>query len=125
MITLFVFIIAAGLFMLFGRLASKKDARPGGPHRLGLAFVATVLLSGGGGWAVDTMRRLAEKVEPVTSAAGAVDIYIPPSRGIPADGILFLIIAALYALSAIRGKNRQPAWIADILLLIASAAALS
>ena len=49
----------------------------------------------------------------------------PTRRGIPADGLLLLLPGVLYALSAIRGKQKQPAWLADIIVVAASLASLA
>lgn len=127
MIAFFIFLFAAAIVFFGARLAEGAE-RAGRPSPFGLIFLFAVLLAAFGGWAMDALHRLNE---PVLNAAITLenalnlDVSRPTRRGFPADFFLLLLPAAVYALSAIREKRRQPAWLVDIVVVAASLASLA
>jgi N-acetylglucosaminyldiphosphoundecaprenol N-acetyl-beta-D-mannosaminyltransferase len=139
MIAFFVFITAFFLVTLAARLKLSASNRSGFWFPW---FVPAIILAGGGGWIADTLQHIDQPLniqrslapsglpmaspdtnqaeDTVTQENAVYNSNLPTRRGIPADGYLFLIAAVLGGLSALRVRLNQPAWLADIKIVIAS-----
>lgn len=139
MIAFFVFLTAAALVIIGSRLQHSHSKGAGFWFAW---FVPAILLAGSCGWVTNALRRIdeplntnrlivvrnaTEQTSPAThnpalanNEIATFNQTLPTRRGIPADGLLFIIAAVLWALSTLRVRLNQPAWLADIKVLIAS-----
>ena len=140
MIAFFVFLAAAFIVLLGARLTNFSS-----PTRGGIStplFAVAILTAACSGWMVDSVQRLEaplneqrvlsylpEAAAPENAAPAAIapnnSVSLPTRRGIPADGLLFLLAALLCALSAIRVRLQKPPWLADVMVITASICALA
>lgn len=136
MIAFFVFITSVLGLTLGARL--QGVAKPHRSGSLGCLFVMVILIMGTSGWMADTFQRANNPVnEQRVASAVATDSTInetgtpapalsfPTRRGIPADGYLFLLTAALCLLSVLRLRFNHPAWLADAKVVVASVFAIA
>src|SRR5688500_5990512 len=98
MISLFVFILDAGLFSIFARFARESNVRPDRPRPLGFAFVIAALFAALAGWVFHAVQHIGDPANAAAVSAamqsqgapgnmpgqpGIIDV--PTRRGIPAD----------------------------------------
>jgi hypothetical protein len=117
---LFWIFAGAGALTWAGLRFALRPRAAGGPRPEGVAFVFAVLLSAGLGFLIHELNAPVAALDSAFVTPDSIPARPTFSPQIWIGAQLFLLTLAVYVLSALRGMGNFPAWIADIIVVVAA-----